>query len=189
VIEARDRPNRGVTRQVLVPSGIGASVLMADQITKWLVADRLGPDEVSHRHEILGDFIAIHYVENKGVAFGLFQGQAMMATVLAVIVLALLVRTYRRADGASWRMVCGCGLIVGGAVGNIADRVRLGYVVDFVAVSAWPKFNVADSAITIGVLLLAWRYFLDESGEGKDARERDSAVAPGLVLLRHDGDR
>jgi signal peptidase II len=172
-----------------VPAAIGASVLAADQIIKWLVVDRLGPAESSHRYEFLGDLLAIHYVENRGAAFGLFQGQAMTATVLAIVVLALLIRTYRRANAASWRMVCGCGLIVGGAVGNIADRVRLGYVVDFVAVSAWPKFNVADSAITIGVLLLAWRYFLDANGEGTDVRERDSAVAPGLVLLHHDGDR
>ena len=163
-------------------------MLATDQITKWLVADRLGPGEVSHRYDVIGDILAVHYVENRGVAFGLFQGQAMIATVLAIVVLALLVRTYRRAD-ASWRMISGCGLIVGGAVGNIADRVRLGHVVDFVAVSAWPTFNVADSAITIGVLLLAWRYFLDEGGERADARGRDSAVASGLVLLRHDGDR
>ncbi len=164
-------------------------MLVTDQLTKWLVSDRLGPGETSHRYDLLGDVVAVHYVENRGVAFGLFQGQAMIATVLAIVVLALLIRTYRRADAASWRMVCGCGLIVGGAVGNIADRMRLGYVVDFVAVSAWPTFNVADSAITIGVLLLAWRYFLDEGRDGMNARKRDSAVAPGLVLLRHDGDR
>jgi signal peptidase II len=164
-------------------------VFAIDQITKWLVADRLGPEEATHRYNVLGDVFAIHYVENRGVAFGLFQGQAMIATVLAVIVLALLIRTYRRADVASWRMVFGGGLIVGGAIGNIADRVRLGYVVDFVAVSVWPKFNVADSAITIGVLLLAWRYFVEEGREGSDEKERNSATAPGLVLVRHDGDR
>ena len=50
------------------------------------------------------------------------------------------------------------GLLVGGALGNIIDRVRLGYVVDFVAVGVWPKFNAADSAVTIGVLMLAWTY-------------------------------
>jgi signal peptidase II len=87
-----------------------------------------------------------------------------------------------------WQMVCGAGLIVGGAIGNIADRVRLGYVVDFVAVSAWPKFNVADSAITIGVLLLAWRFFVEEGPEKSDERERSSTTTPGLALLRHDGD-
>jgi signal peptidase II len=176
-------------RQVLAPVGIGALVLATDQATKWIVAERLGPGAETHRHAVLGDLVAVHYVENRGVAFGLFQGQAMIATALAVVVLALLIRTYRRAGAASWRMVGGCALIVGGAVGNIADRVRLGYVVDFVAVSAWPTFNVADSAITIGVLLLAWRYFLDEIAEGTDGRKRDSAVASGLVLLRHDGDR
>jgi signal peptidase II len=189
VNEVSSAPVREGRRQVLVPVAIGATVVAIDQITKWLVADRLGPEETTHRHDVLGDFLAIHYVENRGVAFGLFQGQAMIATVLAVIVLALLIRTYRRADDVSWQIVCGGGLIVGGAIGNIADRMRLGYVVDFVAVSAWPKFNVADSAITIGVLLLAWRYFVEEGREGSDEKERNSTTAPGLVLLRHDGDR
>ncbi len=57
----------------------------------------------------------------------------------------------------------GIGLIVGGAIGNLIDRLRLGYVVDFIAAGTWPKFNIADSAITIGLMLMAWTVFRDET--------------------------
>ncbi|MEA2595263.1 MAG: signal peptidase [Thermomicrobiales bacterium] len=168
--------------------GIGASVLTADQITKWLVAAKLGPDEISHRRQVVGDVVAIHYVENSGVAFGLLQGQTILVTVMAILVVILLVRMYRRVSEVSWTMASGCGLIIGGAIGNLVDRARLGYVVDFVEISAWPKFNLADSAITVGALLLAWR-FLREDGREMTG-ERGSPDVPGnLVLLKHDGDR
>jgi signal peptidase II len=164
-------------------------VLAVDQTTKWLVTERLGPNAASHRSEIVGNFVAVQYVENSGVAFGLLQGQVILVTILAVAVVIWLMRTYRRAGAASWTMAIGCGLILGGALGNLADRVRLGYVVDFVAVSAWPRFNVADSAITIGALLIAWRYLREEGQEEKAAREPGSAVQSGLVVLHRDGDR
>jgi signal peptidase II len=187
--EVDQKRGRAGGRRVLVPIAIGVAGLAADQATKWLVADRLGPGADSHRFEVLGDLLAVHYVENRGVAFGLFQGQALIATLLAVVVLAFLVRAYRDAGTASWRVGIGCGLIVGGAIGNLADRLRLGYVVDFVAVSSWPKFNVADSAITIGALFLVWHYLRDQREEHAGERDGGSAVPPGLVLLRHDGER
>jgi signal peptidase II len=177
--------NRRSACQLLAATGIAALVLAVDQVTKWLVAENLGPDAASHRSRLLGDVLAIHYVENTGVAFGLLQGQVILVTVLAILVVFFLVRMYRQTGTASWTMAVGCGLITGGAIGNLVDRVRLGYVVDFVEVSAWPKFNVADSAITVGALLLAWRYLCDEGREPI----HESSVPPGLVLLNHEGDR
>jgi signal peptidase II len=169
--------------------GIVALLLAVDQVTKWLVTENLGPDAASHRVKLLGDFFAISYVENTGVAFGLLQGQVGLVSILAVAVVFFLLRMYRDACGASWTMAIGCGLVVGGAIGNLVDRVRLGYVVDFVEVSAWPKFNVADSAITIGALLLAWGYLRDEGHEETGHREPGPNVPPRLVALNHDGER
>ena len=80
-------------------------MLVIDQFAKWLVAEELGPDAVSHRSRLLGDFFAIHYVENTGVAFGLLQGQVVLVTVLAIVVVFFLVRMYRHAGGAS-RTTC-----------------------------------------------------------------------------------
>jgi signal peptidase II len=177
------------TRQLLAATGIAALVLAVDQIAKWLVADKLGPGASSHRYRLLGDLFGIQYVENRGVAFGLLQGQVFLVTVLAIAVVFFLVRLYRRAGTASWTMAIGCGLIVGGAIGNLVDRVRFGYVVDFIGVSGWPRFNVADGAITIGALLLAWRYLRDDESEEIEQRNSGSTVPPALVVLNRDGDR
>jgi signal peptidase II len=189
-VDDASRPlTSGLGRHLLAPIGIAASVLAVDQITKWLVAERWGRDAKTHRNDLLGDVLAIHYLENTGVAFGLFQGQVILVTAMAILIVLVLLRTYRHASSISWAMAIGCGLIVGGALGNLVDRVRLGYVVDFVAVAVWPKFNVADSAITVGALLVVWHYLRAEGRDGSSAREGDPAVPARVVRLQHDGDR
>src|SRR5215217_3648953 len=122
--EASQVTGRDRGRRVLLPVGLAVVTLAADQLTKWLVAAWLGPGQTDHRVDVVGRLVAIHYVENRGVAFGLFQGQAMLATAMALLVLVFLARAYRESGTASWRVACGCGLIVGGAIGNLSDRLR-----------------------------------------------------------------
>jgi len=144
-------------RQTLaVPLLITAIVVIVDQFAKWLVTSNLGPGELDHRTSVLGRQIAIQYVENSGAAFGFFRGQTFVLTLAAVAVVATLILSYQRARNPSWQLVWGLGLLLGGALGNLIDRIRFGYVVDYISISIWPKFNIADSAITIGVLLIAW---------------------------------
>jgi signal peptidase II len=188
VDDASRPPIAGLGRHLPVPIGIAATVLAVDQITKWLVAARWGRGAETHRNDLLGDVLAIDYVENTGMAFGLFQGQVIVVTLLAMLIVLVLLRTYRHASSVSWAMAIGCGLIVGGALGNLVDRVRLGYVVDFVAVAVWPKFNVADSAITVGALLVVCHYLRAEGRDGSSAREGDPAMPARVVRLQHDGD-
>jgi signal peptidase II len=134
-----------------------AAIVLADQLTKWLVLARFAPGE---RIELTG-FFNLVLVFNKGAAFSLFadapgwQTPLLVAFALgaAVIVSVLLVRSPGR------RTFCaGLALILGGAVGNVIDRLRFGHVVDFLDLHAagwhWPAFNVADSAITVGAALL-----------------------------------
>jgi signal peptidase II len=134
-----------------------AAIVLADQLTKWLVLARFAPAE---RIE-LTSFFNLVLVFNKGAAFSLladapgWQTPLLVAFALgaAAIVSVLLVRSPGR------RMFCaGLALILGGAVGNVIDRLRFGHVVDFLDLHAagwhWPAFNVADSAITIGAALL-----------------------------------
>jgi len=134
-----------------------AAIVLADQITKWLVLARFAPGE---RVELTG-FFNLVLVFNKGAAFSFLAAEAGWQTPLlaafalgaAVVVSVLLVRSPER------RMLCaGLSLILGGALGNLVDRVRFGHVVDFLDLHAagwhWPAFNVADSAITIGAALL-----------------------------------
>ena len=139
------------------PLLVAVVVLAADQLTKWFVARALGPARTNNRVELLDPLLAVEYAENTGAAFGIFRGQGALVGVLAVVVLGGMLAYYGRASNPSRWLATGVGLLLGGALGNLLDRVRLGHVVDFVAVGLWPKFNLADSAITVGVVLLAWQ--------------------------------
>ena len=134
-----------------------AAIVLADQLTKWLVLARFAPGE---RVE-LTSFFNLVLVFNKGAAFSFLATEAGWQTPVlaafalgaALVVSVLLVRSPER------RMLCaGLSLILGGALGNLVDRLRFGHVVDFLDLHAagwhWPAFNVADSAITIGAVLL-----------------------------------
>jgi signal peptidase II len=156
-------------RGIALPLLIVAVIISADQFAKWLVTSELGPGQPNHRHELLGSVLAVDYVENTGAAFGVLQGQTGILTAVALFVLLGLIISYRRVPDPSLFLSIGLGLLLGGAVGNLIDRFRLGYVVDFVAVGIWPKFNVADSAITIGVLLLAVQFWRGEATRNEPA--------------------
>jgi len=135
-------------RRALIVAG---SVVLLDQITKALI--------VAHR--MLGEsesvFIGIdlNYVRNSGVAFGAFsEGGALVWVLTGLAIIGLVAYFTLRADRRwLWLPV---GLIAGGALGNLADRARDGSVVDFIDPVAWPAFNIADVAITAGVISLLW---------------------------------
>jgi len=95
-------------------------------------------------------------VTNSGAAFGIFQGAGPLLILTSVIGMAAIVIYLFNPGFAHPLMRLGLAVMLGGAVGNLIDRVKDGEVVDFIKVPNWPAFNVADSAITIGVLLLAW---------------------------------
>ena len=126
-----------------------ASALLADQLTKAAVTAALAPGE---RAEVVGP-LAFHHTRNTGVAFSLFAGSGTILAVVASIALAALVVVLPRLQlGPPGSL--GIGLVLGGAAGNLVDRIRLGHVTDFVEVSRWPEFNVADACITVGVGLV-----------------------------------
>jgi signal peptidase II len=137
--------------------GIAAVVVLLDQVTKWAVLENFVYGE---RREITG-FFNLVLVYNKGAAFSMFASAdgwqtpllILFAIVAAAIVSYLIVRNRQK------RVLClGLALILGGALGNLIDRLRFGHVVDFLDFHAmgwhWPAFNVADSGITVGALLL-----------------------------------
>ena len=135
---------------------ISSLTLGADQLTKGLVAAFYIPGQSL---PLVPPILHLTYVQNTGAAFGLFKGQHVFFMVLSIIVIGwilwelLIVRPTVRA------VIWGCALILGGAVGNLLDRARLGFVVDFIDLRVWPVFNLADSAITIGVCLMIWYLF------------------------------
>ena len=130
---------------------VAAGVVAADQIVKAIVRDSIG------RGESVDLILGFHLVNfrNTGIAFGLFEDGGALLVVFAVIALtALLVFFVRHRDRPLiWLPV---GLLIGGAAGNLIDRIREGAVTDFVDPPWWPAFNVADAAITFGVLTLLY---------------------------------
>jgi signal peptidase II len=149
--------------------GTGLLVILVlaglDQLLKRIIVDWLGPDATHHRWELAGRYLAFQYVENDGAAFGLLAGRTMLLIVLAVVVAGGFVATMRRDLAHDRRMQIAIVLILAGATGNLIDRIRLGYVVDFVAIGAWPKFNLADTCISVALILLAWSSFQATSHE------------------------
>jgi signal peptidase II len=142
-------------RAVLVLLGTALPIYVADQVTKAAVVASL---ELGQRVELLGDVVMLWHARNTGGAFSILQGQLWLfvpVTIVALGMVAYFHRTLR--DRSPWIQVV-LGMILGGALGNFTDRIRLGYVVDFVSVGIgdlrWPTFNVADPAVVGGIILL-----------------------------------
>ncbi|MCC7053109.1 MAG: signal peptidase II [Gemmatimonadaceae bacterium] len=140
---------------------IAAGFLLVDVVTKWWAVSSLAP--VHTRHEVLGDVLTFTLLYNRGAAFGLHLGDfsRWIFTALTIGAVVILTRMYRgTADGDTPKLVS-LGMILGGACGNLVDRLRSGQgVVDFIDVGIgdhrWPTFNVADIGVSCGAILLAW---------------------------------
>ncbi len=131
--------------------GCALIVLAMDQVLKSLVVRSLQHGRVI---DLLGGLVRLDFTRNSGAAFGMFQsGGLVFAAVAVVVSLGILVFAHRIAESALVLRIA-LGLILGGALGNLLDRLRLGYVVDYVDVRWWYVFNLADSAIVVGVVLL-----------------------------------
>jgi signal peptidase II len=128
---------------------VGAAVL-ADQVTKHIVAGQLALDDSVH---VLGPF-SIHHVQNSGIAFGLFAEATGVVIVLTLIAICWMVVYFSRSGARHPLLPVAVGLLIGGSVSNLADRIRLGHVTDFLDLRYWPAFNLADSFIVIGVAIL-----------------------------------
>ena len=130
---------------------ISGTVLIADRLTKAIVVRTFVPGET---HPLFPPLVHLTYVQNAGAAFGMFKGYHVVFVVCSFLVAIWLVRLFLSQRPMSSCMLWGCAFVLGGAVGNLIDRLCVGYVVDFIDLRVWPVFNVGDSAITIGVSLL-----------------------------------
>lgn len=138
---------------------IAFAVIALDQASKFAVIYRL---PFGSSVPVLGGIVHFTTVENPGGAFGLFQSWAGMLTLITIAVCAAILVFVRRKVSLPVVVGTALALQLGGAVGNLIDRIRFHYVIDFIDLRVWPVFNVADSAITIGIVLLAYYLiFLD----------------------------
>ncbi len=139
------------TVAVLRTVAVVVAVLVLDYVTKHTLATSTAAEE--GRSVFLG--IHLVHVRNNGVAFGFFSGGGAIVLIITLVALALLVAyLLRRPDRQGLWLAT--GLLLGGALGNLIDRIAHGAVTDFIKLPLWPAFNVADMAITVGVLALLW---------------------------------
>ena len=138
---------------------VAVLVIVVDQLVKHWVSTSFMPDE---SRIFVPHVLWLTYVQNQHGAFGLFGSHPLILAALASVVLVSFFIWYRQERGG-WGTHVAFALILGGAIGNIADRIRLGYVVDFFDLRWFPVFNVADSCITIGVALLLLRMIVHEA--------------------------
>ena len=156
--------------------GIVALVITVDQITKAYVVAHLDLHESWMPLDFVRPFFRFTHIRNTGAAFGIFPGSGAVFTVIALVVSVIVVYYYRQISGGMWLIRLALGLQLGGALGNnVIDRPRLGYVVDFLHVEMWPVFNVADSCIVIGVVLLMLVVLRDE---WRTARQSKAETQP-----------
>lgn len=144
--------------------GMSLLVLGIDQLSKRLVSRHLSLGEPWNPIACLRDLVSLTYVTNTGAAFGLLPDHGLFfIAIAAIVVIAILVYHRHLPDKALVK--ASLGLQLGGALGNLTDRLRYGYVIDFIDFKVWPVFNLADSAIVIGVAVLAYYLLRDRGGK------------------------
>ena len=134
-------------------AGLGAVVaaaVTADQLTKHIVASQLSLDESVH---VLGPF-SIHHVQNSGIAFGFFASATALVTALTALAVGWMLVFFARSGARHPVLPVALGLLIGGSMSNLVDRIRLGHVTDFLDLRWWPAFNLADTFIVVGVAIL-----------------------------------
>ncbi len=161
-------------RPFLLLAAVAAVVLVLDRWTKHWAVTALAFD---HPMQVIGDYVRLTYTRNSGVAFGIGQGTGFPYYIFSLIAIVVIVWMFASGRARGLVRQLALALILGGAIGNLVDRVTTGEVVDFIEVGVpawhWPVFNVADSAVTVGVVLFA--LFWSRPPEPMEA----SAEAPG----------
>ena len=163
-----ERGSGPTSRWTLVLLGLVATVIyVADQATKAAVASNL---ELGERVPIIGDLLILTHAQNRGAAFSLLQGETVLFVAVTIFALGMIVFFHRSLRDRGLWLHAVLGLQLGGALGNLTDRLRQGYVVDFVSAGIgnlrWPTFNVADAALVVGIgTLVVYLLFRPETRE------------------------
>ncbi len=162
-----------------------ASAVGLDQLTKWLVTENL------LRGESWPDsgFFRITHAWNTGTAFGLLEGQGGILTVVSFAAVIALYWVYRSVTDPSVIIRVAFGLLLGGAFGNLIDRIRLGHVTDFVDVGRWPIFNIADSSILVGIAVMFTYFWLTEDRKTREASQDGDTGGDAVRANTDDSER
>ncbi len=152
---------------------IAAAVIALDQISKALVRQNIALGQAWAPIPVIGDFFRFLYWQNRGAAFGTFQNAGPILAIVRIAIAIFILGFYQKAEIKDTLMKVALSLMLGGAVGNLIDHFTRGFVTDFVAVGRFPIFNVADSAVTIGVGLMLLDMLIKEKNGSKTDPETE----------------
>jgi signal peptidase II len=159
---------------------IAALIVALDQWTKWLVRTNIpaGQSWLPESLQWLSPYARIVHWYNRGAAFGMFQEGGMVFTVLAFIVIGAIIYYYPQVSRADWPLRLAMSMQLGGAMGNLIDRLTIGHVTDFVSVGTFPVFNVADASISVGCVVLLLGVWWQERAAKKEKVQAASSEQP-----------
>jgi len=159
---------------------IALAIVALDQYTKALVRENLPLNTSWMPIPWLDPFVTLTHTRNTGAAFGLFPSLGVVFRLISLVVVVAITFLFRRLAAGSWLLRIAFGLQLGGATGNLIDRVAWGYVTDFIDVRVWPIFNVADSALVVGTALLAYyALFVEPSAARRGESSPQESCADG----------
>ena len=166
-------------REILPDYGIlitvAGFIVILDQWSKMLVRQSLSPGETWMPVEWLEPYVRVVNWHNTGAAFGIFQKGGLIFTILAIVVTIFILYYFPQVPRKDWPLRVAMGMQLGGALGNLTDRLRFGAVTDFISVGKFPVFNVADSSISVGVAVLIVGVWISE----RKAKKENAEGPPG----------
>jgi signal peptidase II len=159
---------------------IATLIIALDQWTKWLVRTNIpaGQSWLPDSLLWLSPYARIVHWYNKGAAFGIFQEGSMVFTVLAFIVSAAIIYYYPQVSSQDWPLRLAMSMQLGGAIGNLVDRLTIGHVTDFISVGTFPVFNIADSSISVGCVVLLLGVWWQERNAKKEKLQPPASDQP-----------
>jgi signal peptidase II len=168
---------------------IAGLIVALDQATKWWVRSNIpaGATWLPDSLQWLSPYARIVHWYNRGAAFGMFQEGNMVFTVLAFIVIAAIIYYYPQISKADWPLRLAMSMQLGGAIGNLIDRLTIGHVTDFISVGKFPVFNIADSSISVGCVVLVLGVWWQERAAKKEKAQAAPPDQPGEVEIPRGG--
>jgi signal peptidase II len=163
-------------KDYLILFGVAGVIVALDQWTKWWARESIefGGQLVPQWMEFLSPYARFVHWYNTGAAFGMFQNGNMVFTILAFIVIGAIIFYYPVVEKEDWTLKLAMGMQLGGAAGNLIDRLTLQKVTDFISVGTFPVFNIADASISVGVAVLLLGVWIKERQDKRKAAEQAS---------------
>jgi len=141
-------------KNIVMLLGIVGLLIALDQWSKALVRDQIALGSEVYPIPFLAPFFRFTYWKNTGAAFGIFQNANLPLLILSILISGALIWIYFKSEDEPLVFRISLAMMLGGAIGNMIDRIRFGFVTDFIAVGRFPVFNIADSAVTVGVAVM-----------------------------------